>query len=332
MAEPEPPPDVPATIPNPPKATPPAAPASAPFIPRTPRREEVRAAKWTDWSIVAALVVALGAGVGIFLVKRAKHARPATVAAIAPPPAMTTAPTETVEAPPASPEVAEAPASPEPAPFEPAPAPRAAESTELTLDVQASGGKARIDVRSNVAAQVPIYVQIIAAPGQVADAPAYYKYVRVNATGSRDRPVDLSAIDLPLGSYQIAAEVRDQRRQTTLNLGVGENKFRQAVGRQRKLGSAAIWQERLRLYATVGQLTQALQKSGPGKSFSSRGFANLDHVKKTTGAKYLFFEEWWELKQIVQEARRGVNVELLARAKRVQDRVLTASVWRARST
>ena len=63
-------------------------------------------------------------------------------------------------------------------------------------------------MRANLGVDAPVYVQIIGLPGQMTDAPAFYKYLRVRATGSIGKPIDLGGLELGAGVYKISAEGR----------------------------------------------------------------------------------------------------------------------------
>ena len=116
-----------------------------------------------------------------------------------------------------------------------------------------------------------------------------------------------------------------------MNVATGDAKYKGAVARQRKLAAAALWSERLRLYDASAGVLSALQKAPAGRPMTGRNFKQLDQVRRTNGEKYLYFEDWWELKTIVEDGRKRVTPEVVSRARQLHDRVATASVWRNRS-
>lgn len=350
-----------------PDPAPPAAPTPAPRAPRgeapamfvegrVNRRSE--RSPWSDWFVVLALVAVLAVGIAVVLAKRHQAVpRAVPTAALAPassapapapvasaPPPLDASPPEDV-APPIDGDVTNLPApdaalstepaspaeiEPPPPAAPPTPAPVATRApTELRLSVTTSAdGHARVDVRSNGSPDIPVFVQVVGLPGQVSDGPASYRFVRAASRGTLGKPVDLSNLEIPPGRYHITVDSGAHRRETTLNFGVGESRGRQALARQRKLGAGALWQERLRLYRVSQQVGEALRASGAGKKLSPRAFASLDLVGPATGAKYLFFDDWAELRTIVREGRTRVTADLLTRAQRARDRVATFSVYR----
>lgn len=207
--------------------------------------------------------------------------------------------------------------------------------TQLTLVAQSvNGGQARIQVRSNGSADFPVYLQIVGLPGQVSDGPSFYRYLRLKADPSGQ--LRIPDLKLPQGRFRVRAETGDLHKEEAFNLGTGETHFHQAEAETRRTFAADIWHERLRLYHLSDILADALAKpAGSAKSRKRftppKSAAPLAAVKKTNGGHYIFFDDWWELHEVLQEARAtGPSPALAARARRVRDRMASFSVWRVK--
>lgn len=199
--------------------------------------------------------------------------------------------------------------------------------TELSLSIQGRGAnQPRIDIRSNGSTDIPVYVQIVGVPGQVAESASFYRYLKFSSTGTH-QPLDLSKVDLPQGRFILRVETGSLHKEMPFSFGTGDVQFKQSVAKARKQYSSAIWQERLNLYRLSEQLERALLQAQTNHRFKGGGFDSLAGVKKATGSYYLLFDDWWELKQIWQEARQGsTSPELIQRTRRVQEKMASFSV------
>jgi len=189
-----------------------------------------------------------------------------------------------------------------------------------------SSNQAYIQIRSNGSLDFPIFMQIVGLPGQVADAPAYYRFYRFESTGE---PIELSQLSLSMGKYVVRVESGGVRREAVLRLGTSEALYRQGVAKQRKLASASFWRERLQVYRLSRELEDGLKEALARKQAlpAKAKYAPIQAVTAANGNRYLLFEQWWELKQIFSEARTRATPELVARAAKLSDRLRSFSVW-----
>lgn len=241
------------------------------------------------------------------------------------------------------PVVVEAPLTPEPevdlseadpTPVEPElpPAPPITSKApkQLHLAVQPVGGnQARIELRTDGSQNFPVYVQVIGLPGQVTEGGAYYRLLRLIPSGNVLQPLEVSNLKLAPGRFILKVETGELKKQAKLNLGVSDPQFKANIVRQRKLWAHAIWKERLTLF----RLSQLLEKQirqalPPTMKFSPKGMEVLSTVKRSQGANFLMFEDWWELHEIYKAAKSGVNVALLNRTLKERDRLAVFSVWK----
>jgi hypothetical protein len=137
-------------------------------------------------------------------------------------------------------------------------------------------------------------------------------------------------LQLPQGHFLLRAETGDLRKEVTLKLGTRETEFRQAVAKMRKEYAGAIWHERLKIFQLSRNLVQALRKAPVGSPWHGKGFASLLAVKKTNGANYIFFDTWWEMRDILTSARERVTPELVVRAEKLNDQIARFSVWHSK--
>lgn len=326
-----PPPPIPKETPASVK-TPPAAKAQAPPMDETVIRfqpdetlasDEITATnlqpvgpkpkRWVDFGIVVFLIFILGATALLVTryMNRTKAPKvEAPVVAEAPPP----------------PKVEEKPVLPPP---KPEPVVPDTPPTELVLNVQTiSSTQVKIEIRSDSGPSFPVYVQIVGLPGQVSEGPSFYRYLKFEPSGSKSTPIDLSDVKLPQGKFILRAQTGTLTKEARMNIGVTETQFKQAVGRLRKVHSASIWKERLALFALAQILEKQITEAAGGKNFSSKGLGPLASVKKSNGANYIMFEQWWELKEIMDAAKTGASASLLARAKQARERISTFTVWK----
>lgn len=202
--------------------------------------------------------------------------------------------------------------------------------TELVLNVQTIGGnQVRIDLRTDASGpDNPVYLQIVGLPGQVAEGASFYKYMKLSSKGDRKESLDLSGLKLPQGRFILRAEAGNLRKEARMNVGVTEAQFKQNVARLRKIYAHSIWKERLELFRLAGILEQQLTESLAGKKFSVKGLSVLNSVKRSNGANYILFDQWFELKEIMEAARTNPTMTLLGRSKQIKERLSTFSVWK----
>lgn len=302
---------------------------------------------WLDWGIVAILVVVLGA-VAVVLSRNIKRHRtldvpPATVVETVPPhaaapldyeasdaelnapePAEDEPPEETADVEPVKPVTKETAKAkpPEPAKKGPPKAP-----TELVLNVQNRSNKqARIEIKTN--GGLPVYFQVVGTPGHVSNGAAYYKYMRLKPTGSMSQPLDLSKVKLPQGKLVFRAWTGELRKEAKLNIGINDPRYKQTINRVRKLHAYTIWSERLQLLKLSDLLESRIAQAVAGQKFSAKGLEALNQVRLVNGYKYVLFDDWFELKGALDEAKKQPSTALVAKVKRVHDKMVAYSVWK----
>jgi hypothetical protein len=165
-------------------------------------------------------------------------------------------------------------------------------------------------------------------PGHVAEGASFYRYLKFKPSGDRDTPIDLSDVKLPQGKFILRVQSGNLNKEAKMSIGTNETQFKQAVGRLRKTYAAAIWKERLALFALAQTLEKQITEAAGGKPFNSKVLRALNGVKKSTGANYILFDQWYELKDIMDEAKTGASAALLARAKQAKERISTFTVWK----
>lgn len=317
---------------------------------KRPRKKKNSA--WVDWGVVGLLSIIL-CGVVLYLSKNMVLPQPEPEAAApvstesepAPPPAQVAKP----DVPAVQPDETSAEDEPEARPI---PEPRVQEQkivmpkipeakpiapkvvdnppTDLILNVQAiSGSAVKIEVRTDAGASFPVYMQIVGAPGQMADGAAFYKFMKFTPKGDRSKPLDLSGLKLPQGKFILRAQTGQLKKEARLSVGTGEPQFKQAVARQRKMHAGAIWRERLQLFAQSQLLEKQIADAiAANRKVPPAALAAIDRVKRTNGANYLLYDQWFELKEILAAARTQPNGQLLARAKQAREKAGTFSVWK----
>jgi hypothetical protein len=274
---------------------------------------EVKSRKLVDVGIVAFLVVVL-AGATLLITRFMGHSQKPVVEK----------PRPVAETPP-KPEVK--PTLPEPKPPPPVPD---APPTELVLKTQTlSSTQVKIEIRSDAGPSYPIFVQIVGLPGHVAEGASFYRYLKFQPSGDRDKPIDLSDVKLPQGQFILRVQSGNLNKEAKMSIGINETQFKQAVGRLRKTFAASIWKERLALFALAQALEKQITEAAGGKSFNTKSLRALNGVKKSTGANYILFDQWYELKDIMDDAvKSGASAALLARAKQAKERISTFTVWK----
>lgn len=326
------PPPLPSPIPAPPERPQPIA---APPIAEEPKKKRRRKnVPWVDWGIVGILVVVLGA-VALVLSRNIKRQRtlevPATTVVETVAPAPTSAPIgyEATEPEPPPEVVEEDEVEPPKKEREEAPAPAKKISkapTELVLSVQARNAtQARVDLRTNGTPDFPVYVQVIGLPGQVTSGASFYRYVRLKPTGDPKQPLDLSKIKLPQGKLLIRAVTGELKKEAKLNLGTTDPQFKHSLSRVRKLHAYSIWSERLSLLRVSGLLQERIAAGG---KLSTKGLEALNDVRLANGYKFALFEDWFDLRNILDEAKRQTSPALAAKAKKIHDKMLSFSVYK----
>jgi hypothetical protein len=274
---------------------------------------EVKSRKLVDVGIVAFLVVVLAAA-ALLITRFMGHS----------PKPVIEKPTPVAEVPPPKPEVKPTLPEPKPQPIVPDTPP-----TELVLKVQTlSSTQVKIEIRSDAGPSYPIFVQIVGLPGHVAEGASFYRYLKFQPSGDKDTPIDLSDVKLPQGKFILRVQSGNLNKEAKMSIGTNETQFKQAVGRLRKTYAAAIWKERLALFALAQTLESQITEAAAGKPFNSKALRALNGVKKSTGANYILFDQWYELKDIMDEAKTGASAALLARAKQAKERISTFTVWK----
>ena len=182
----------------------------------------------------------------------------------------------------------------------------------LYSSVKPQGSRSpRIEVRTDAAGDVPIYLQVIGAPGQVVEGGAFYRYLKLSPTGNVKKPSDVSALKLPAGKFIFRAQTGDLKKESKLTFGL-DAQAKGTLSRQRKFYSSSLWKERLTLFhlcqVLEKQLTAALV---PGSSLSTKGLEAISGVKKSNGGTFLMFEDWWELREILTDPKRQCRLRLL---------------------
>ena len=202
--------------------------------------------------------------------------------------------------------------------------------TELVLNVQSTGpNQVKIELRTDASGdEYPVYVQIIGLPGQVSDGASFYKLIRLNAKGDRKEALDLSGMRLPQGRFILRAETGSLKKEAKLNVGVNEAAFKQTVARLRKVHAHAIWKERIELFRLSDLLEKQLTDALGGKKFSGKGLESINGVKRSAGAKYILYDHWFEMKEILTAAQTAPSMALFGRLKQARERLATFSVWK----
>jgi hypothetical protein len=292
-------------------------------------------AAWVDWLIVGVLAVVLFA-VALNLTHHRKAQKTADLEAPAPAPSPVppTAPEPEFET--ASEPPPELPPDLEPmAEVEEEKRAAAAKNenrtpTELILNVQSTGpNQVKIELRTDASGEeYPVYVQIIGLPGQVSDGASYYKFLRLSAKGDRKEALDLSGMSLPQGRFILRAETGTLKREAKLNVGVNEAAFKQTVVRLRKVHAHAIWKERLELFRLSQLLEKQLTDALGGQKFSGKGLEAIEAVRRSAGTKYILYDQWFEMREILKAAKTAPSMALLGRLKQARERLATFSVWK----
>jgi hypothetical protein len=201
--------------------------------------------------------------------------------------------------------------------------------SELKLNVQTlAGNQVRIEVRTNGSADFPVYVQVVGLPGQVSEGGAFYRYMRVKTTGSPTQPLDLSSLKLPLGKFILRAATGDLHKEARFHLGLGDAAFKQNVNHLRKMYAHSFWSERLHLIRLVQTLEKRTADAMAGKKFSSKGLEALRAVKRSNGQNYLLFEDWYELKDIFDDAKSQPSTAVLGRIKKMKEHLASFSIYK----
>lgn len=201
--------------------------------------------------------------------------------------------------------------------------------TELVLNVQAvNSNQVRIEIRSDAGSNYPVYVQIVGLPGQVTEGASFYKFMKITPKGDSKKPLDLSGLKLPQGRFILRAQTGDLKKEKQLAVGVTEAAFKQTVARLRKMYAYSVWKERLALFAMAQAMEKKVGEALAGKKFDGRGFEALNAVKRTNGGNYVLFEQWWELKELLADAKSDPNMVLLGKVKQAREKLSTFSVWK----
>ncbi len=302
------------------------------------KKRRRKSVPWVDWGIVVILVVVLGS-VALVLSRNIKRQRtldvPANTVVETVLPGANTAPIgyEAEAEPP--PEIVDEEVEPSPKREAPAivdekptaPVKKVSKApSELILAVQSRNNtQARVDLRTNGTADFPVYVQVVGLPGQVTSGASFYRYIRLKPTGDPRQPLDLSKVKLPQGKLIFRANTGDLKREAKLNLGVNDPQFKQNLKRVRKLHAYSIWSERLTLLRVSGLLAERI---AAGWKLSTKGLDSLNDVRLVNGYKFALFDDWFELKNVYEEARKQSSPALAAKARRIRDKMLSFSVYK----
>lgn len=306
---------------------------------------------WVDWAIVGLLTMSLG--VGAFYVSRSMRRPklsefPTSTIAVeiqAPLPAGDDS-KETSSSPPREVEPVvqfKPPGENTPAEVDPAPLPvdevksavapkekiPSKEPSALVVAVHPQGlSQPRIEIRTDGSPDFPVMVQVVGMPGQVADGPGFYRFIRVRPSGDTAKPIELSSLKLPPGRFTLTAETGALRKEVALNYGTGDTSYKQNVARIRKMYAYAIWKERLDLIRLSQRLEEQLIDAVKKKKFTGKGLESVAAVKRGNSANFILFDEWWELKELYDSARRAPTDEPLDRLRKLRERLSTFSVWK----
>lgn len=203
------------------------------------------------------------------------------------------------------------------------------EPTELVLNVATPNGtQARIEIRSNGSKDYPVYVQIIGLPGQVSDGAAFYRFMKLVPSGRADQPLDLSDVILPTGKFILRAETGTIKKEARFQLAAGDSQHKAAVNRMRKLHAQAFWSERLFLFRLSQQLEAQVAAASKNRKGLGKGMEVLGTIKRPNASGKVLFDDWWELKQILAEARISPTQAVVDRARKERERLAQFSVWK----
>ena len=201
--------------------------------------------------------------------------------------------------------------------------------TELFLAVQnRNNSQARIELRTNGSPDFPVFVQVVGVPGHVTSGPSFYRYLRLKPTGDPRMPLDLSKVKLPQGKLIFRATSGDIKKEAKLNVGTTDPQYKQAINRVRKLHAYAIWTERLALLRLSSALETRVAQAVAGQKFNAKGLDQISQVRMVNGYKYVLFDDWYELKLAMDEARKQPTSATVAKVKRVHDKMVTYSIWK----
>ncbi len=202
--------------------------------------------------------------------------------------------------------------------------------TTLELTVKAGGTtQAHIDIRTDGSKGFPVFLQIVGLPGQVSEGGGVFRHVRLQAVGHGNKALVVPDSKLPEGKYILHVESGDLEKDAKLNLGMGTSAFKSAVARQRKLYASALWKERLTLFKLSEAFESELRLAiAPAGKFAGKGLQPVSGVKRSNGANYLMFEDWWELHEIYVAAKNDPNATLLNRLVKERDHLSVFSVWK----
>lgn len=201
--------------------------------------------------------------------------------------------------------------------------------TQLELKVQSVGAnQIKIELKTDATPDYPVYLQIVGPPGQVSDGAAYYRYLKFIPKGDGMKPLDLSGLKLPQGKFIFRAATGELRKEDKVSVGVNEAAYKNAVNRLRKQNAHLVWKERLQLFKLAQDLEKGITEALGGKKFSSKPFEALNSVKRSNGASYVMYDNWWELKEIFQAAQGTPSQAVLERARKARERLAVYSVWK----
>ena len=76
------------------------------------------------------------------------------------------------------------------------------------------------------------------------------------------------------------------------------------------------------------QVRELVSANLNGKKFSAKGLEQINSVNRANGADFIMYDQWWELKDILRDAKGSPSTALMARLKRVREGLLSFSVWK----
>ena len=281
---------------------------------------EVESRPLFDWGLVAVLALIL---IGtVLIISRFVQLRPTSEPVVVSEPPANFEPPPAPVAPPLRAEVTPSRSEAEPVKSVSRP------PKEILLSVQTVNNLAHIDLRCDASPDFAVNVQIIGFAGQVTEGPGFYRFMRMNSTGSLGQPIDLSGLKLPEGHFVVRADSGTVKKEVKFSWGLNDPQYKTTIAHQRKLWSGSLWRERLTLFRLSEALSKALSAAGGGK-FSGRGFESVLTLKRTNPSSYVLFDDWWELHDIATAAKdEGVTPGLVARTEKEQEHLSAFTVWK----
>lgn len=152
--------------------------------------------------------------------------------------------------------------------------------------------KVRFDVQTDASVGVPLWVEIRARAGQVDGPAAYFHRWQVHPQKDGRIPIQTGALRLPSGSYLLVVSHGELEKSAEFSLGVHQSGFAKGLKETRKKWAYLYWGERQHLFRLAQDLSMAWSRGRHPK------IGELEHWSEARGARYVFFDEWKDLKQI----------------------------------